>query len=138
MKVCLFEEIKKTIIIMTDFKFRNVNMFPNGHDSQTHNKAAAACVMWRPWPGHTPTYLRLREERVWCVISNLLQEAWMATYLKEDFKRLYLFNYFFNWKIIALQNFAVFCQTSTWISHSYTYIPSLLELPPVFLPIPPL
>ena len=28
--------------------------------------------------------------------------------------------YFFNWRIIALQNFVVFCQTSTWISHRYT------------------
>ena len=28
------------------------------------------------------------------------------------------FNYFFYWRIIALQNFAVFCQTSTWISHA--------------------
>ena len=64
-------------------------MLPNGHDSHTHSKAAAACVIQRPWPGHTPTYLRLREERVWCVISNLFQEAWMATYLKEDFKTLY-------------------------------------------------
>ena len=43
---------------------------------------------------------------------------------------------FFNWRIIALQNFAVFCQTSTWISHRYTYIPSLLNLPPISLPIP--
>ena len=25
---------------------------------------------------------------------------------------------FFNWRIIALQNFVVFCQTSTWISHA--------------------
>ena len=32
---------------------------------------------------------------------------------------------FFNWRIIALQNFVVFCQTSTWISQRYTYIPSL-------------
>ena len=32
----------------------------------------------------------------------------------------------------------VFCQTSTWISHRYTYIPSLLNLPPIFHPIPPL
>ena len=32
--------------------------------------------------------------------------------------------------MIALQNFVVFCQTSTWISHRYTYIPSLLNLPP--------
>ena len=33
--------------------------------------------------------------------------------------------------------FVVFCQTSTWISHRYTCIPSLLNLPPIFLPIPP-
>ena len=30
---------------------------------------------------------------------------------------------FFYWRIIALQNFVVFCQTSTWISHRYTYTP---------------
>ena len=47
-------------------------------------------------------------------------------------------NLFFNWSIIALQNFVVFRQTSTWISHSYTYIPSLLNLPPISLPLPPL
>ena len=29
----------------------------------------------------------------------------------------------FNWRKIALQNFVVFCQTSTWISHRYTHIP---------------
>ena len=29
-------------------------------------------------------------------------------------KIIYLFTY---WRIIALQNFVVFCQTSTWISH---------------------
>ena len=46
--------------------------------------------------------------------------------------------FFFNLRIIALQNFAVFCQTSTWISHRYTYIPSLLNLPPTSLPTPPL
>ena len=36
---------------------------------------------------------------------------------------------YFYWRIVALQNFAVFCETSTWISHRYTYIPSLLKLP---------
>ena len=41
---------------------------------------------------------------------------------------------FFNWRIIALHNFAVFCQTSTWISHKYAYIPSHLNLPPSHLP----
>ena len=30
-----------------------------------------------------------------------------------------------NWRIMALQNCVGFCQTSTWISHSYTYLPHL-------------
>ena len=47
-------------------------------------------------------------------------------------------NLFFNWRIIALQKFIVFCQISTWISHRYTYMPSLLKLPPIFLTIPSL
>ena len=37
---------------------------------------------------------------------------------------------FSNWRIIALQNFVYFCQTSTRISHRYTQVPSLLNLPP--------
>ena len=40
------------------------------------------------------------------------------------------FNLFIYWRIIALQNFVVFYQTSTWISHRYTYIPSFwISLP---------
>ena len=35
-----------------------------------------------------------------------------------------------------LQTFVVFCQM--WISHRYTYIPSLFNLSPISLPIPPL
>ena len=42
------------------------------------------------------------------------------------------------WRIIALQNFAVFCQTSTWTIHRYTYIPSFLKLHPISIPISPL
>ena len=41
----------------------------------------------------------------------------------------------FNWRIIVLQSFAVFCQTSA-VSHKYIYISSLLNLPPISLPIP--
>ena len=33
-------------------------------------------------------------------------------------------NLFFNWRIIALQIFVVFCKTSTCICHRYTYIHS--------------
>ena len=40
--------------------------------------------------------------------------------------RIFFFKLFiFYWRIIALQNFVVFWQTSTWISHRYMYIPSL-------------
>ena len=40
----------------------------------------------------------------------------------------FFFNYlFFYWRIIALQNFVVFCQTSTWISNRYIYIPFLFK-----------
>ena len=52
------------------------------------------------------------------------------TFLKVDL--------FFNWRIIALQNFVIFCQMSTWINHRCTYVPSVSNLPPVSFPIPPL
>ena len=46
--------------------------------------------------------------------------------------------FIFNGRIIALQNSVIFCQTSTWISHRYTYVPSLLNLPSISLPTLPL
>ena len=39
---------------------------------------------------------------------------------------------YFNWRIIALQCCVGFCHPSTWISHRYTYVPSLLDLPATF------
>ena len=45
--------------------------------------------------------------------------------------------YFFNWRIFALKNFVVFCHTSTWISHRYTHVHSLLNLPSIAFPTPP-
>ena len=45
---------------------------------------------------------------------------------------------FFYWRIIALQNFVVFCQTITWICHRYMYIPFILNFLPISLPILPL
>ena len=43
---------------------------------------------------------------------------------------IFFFNLFiFNWRIIALQYCVGFCHPSTWISHRYIYVPSLLNLP---------
>ena len=33
--------------------------------------------------------------------------------------------FFFYWRIIALQNFVVFCHTATWISHQFSLVQSL-------------
>ena len=49
----------------------------------------------------------------------------------------FFFFFFFNWRIISLQHCLDFCHTSTCIDHRYTYIPSLLNLPPTSHPIPP-
>ena len=47
---------------------------------------------------------------------------------------LFLINVFFNQRIIALLNFVGFCQISTWLSHRYAYVPSVLNLPPASHP----
>ena len=39
------------------------------------------------------------------------------------------FKFIFNWRIIDLQ-YVDFCQTSTWVSHRYMYVCSLLRFPP--------
>ena len=62
----------------------------------------------------------------------------------RTFKNLLWYHDFFLFKkksycrIIALQYCADFCHTSTWISHRCTFVPSLLNLPPISHAIPPL
>ena len=63
-----------------------------------------------------------------------IREEWHLSRIKK-IKIFYLF--IFYWRIIVLQNFVVYCQTSTWISHRYTYIPSILNLTPISHPISP-
>ena len=62
----------------------------------------------------------------------------IAILTKVRWYLIVVFLFIYYWKIIALQNFAVFCQTSIWISHRYTYISFLLKLPPISIPILPL
>ena len=49
---------------------------------------------------------------------------------------VFVIKFVFNWRIIALQYCVHFCQISTRISHRYTYVPSLLNLPPNTDPFP--
>ena len=69
----------------------------------------------------------------WCICSFLCPLSPLY-----DGDALFFYLFFFYWRIIALQNFVVFCQTSTWVSHRYTCNLSLLNLPPISHPIPPL
>ena len=99
-------------------------------------------------PGNWDHGGRGRRSQEWCLDMNNGVNGgtlhWETKHLKKEklrgrkrtefLKKLFMFY----WKIIALQNFAVLCQTSTWISHRYTYVPSLLNLPFISLPILPL
>ena len=73
-------------------------------------------------------------------LSNLESFSLLKAHSWYHFPLLLFKNciYFFYWRKIALQNFFVLCQTSTWISYRYTCIPSLLKLHPIFVPTSPL
>ena len=78
-----------------------------------------------------------------CNILNEISESGIFFFqvLFENNRRLKslshnFLKFIFYWRIIVLQNFAVFCQTATWISHRYTYNPLPFE-PPSHLPSHP-
>ena len=85
-------------------------------------------------PGSTVHGLLQARMLEWVVMSSSRASSqprnrtWASLFLK--------FIYFFNWKIIAVQNYMGFCQTLTWISHRNTYAPSPLEPPSYLLPHP--
>lgn len=49
--------------------------------------------------------------------------------IENSFFQIYFLKFIFNWRMIALHYCVAFCHTSTWISHRYTYVPSV-SLPP--------
>ena len=96
---------------------------------------------------YVPSLLNLSHisERAMMFIVGICHSL-CTTFLKSNdaiFRRQLILNFLknvfvFNWKIIALQYCVGFCHTSTWISHRYTYVPSLLNFPPTSHPIPAL
>ena len=58
--------------------------------------------------------------------------------VSSDLTRFCFFLLIFNWRIIDIQCCVGFCHTSTWINHRYTYVPSLVSLPPTSHSTPPL
>ena len=60
------------------------------------------------------------------IFAQIPNVSYVEKKISFPFFKKNLINLFFDWMIITLQNF-VFCQTSTWISHRYTYVPYLLK-----------
>ena len=63
---------------------------------------------------------------------NVIKMASLCPSIIIIFKKLFIFN----WSIITLQYCVGFWHTPTCISHSFTYTPSLLNLPPISHPCP--
>ena len=80
-----------------------------------------------------------RITKIQTLATQCLWKRWSFYFFScaQNFFSFENFINFFNWRITALQNFVVFCQTSTWISHRYTYVPFLLNFPPTSHPIHP-
>ena len=88
--------------------------------------------MWITWGSHL--FLKSGKDRklppsLWHGFSSSLGEISEPTLSPSPISFLFL---------IALQYCVGFCRSSTYISHWYTCVPSLLKLPPFSLPIPPL
>ena len=134
---------------ITEWYSQNLNHRPSG-SSQSGVHVLVFCLKLpsSSWLGSLVPIDRLRnmcqivtstpsphqEESGPCFIAALLfidYFAFASAFLHS------LFYFIFYWRIIALRNFSVFCQTSTSISHKYTHIPSFLNLPPNSFPIYP-
>ena len=90
-----------------------------------HITETTSFTVGKTFIGHSVLFIKI----VWAIeIFWLIFLLWSNHFLPP---------YFFNWRIIALRDFVVFCHTSTRISCRHTGIPSLPNLPPISLPSPP-
>ena len=112
--------IKKVIVIL----YIPISNTKNSFSSR--NPGLAGYVFWYSQNGRYCTSMCWNSNCPFCNVHSFNAASFYGVSFFE-------INLFFNWRIIALQIFLVFCQTSAWISHRYAYIPSLFE-PPSHLP----
>ena len=87
--------------------------------------ALSVSLAWCPFAGGNP-------ERWWSGLLPCLEPSerlWLEKVFFFFFLNCPFFFLFFYWGKIALQYFIDLYQTSTWISHRYTYVPSFLNPP---------
>ena len=62
-----------------------------------------------------------------------VEVKYLNHWITREILRIFCFKnvYIFNWRIIAFQYCVGLWHTLTWICHSYTYVLSLLNLPPM-------
>ena len=130
--------------IKLNVTYQQWHTFSNSSQCINVNKCFASVCTFREKQFIFCKYGRESSQSESCIPAFSLVQLVSVLHLKTRkvyrfFFQLFLSFLFFSfWRIIALQNFIVFCQTSTWISRRYTYIFSLLNLAPISLPIPPL
>ena len=72
---------------------------------------------------------------LWWINSVVLVSGVRSIHSLFIFFFVFFFLFIFNQRIIALQYCVGICHISTWINHRYTYVPSILNLPPTSNPI---
>ena len=94
---------------------------------------------WHSSPGlhseqlHVPFYVQFLVPQNLITAPHQIDLIYMIRHVNAH--SYLLFNIYIG-LMIGLQYLLDFCHTSTWINHRYTYVHSLLNLPPTSLPIP--
>ena len=136
----LSQKIKISASIWTFFFFRRKHVEKMAFEFQLFIISSVDWVQIEVLQISVFLFVKLEESShtLWCDTSTLLL-FFISSETQVSSKKWFPFSplCFFNWRIIALQNFVVFGQISARISHSYTHVPSFLNLPPSCLPVPP-